>query len=263
MSDYTEAPTAVIADDEAHLRDFLASELAQAWPDLRIVGQAANGIEALRLVDELAPDIVFLDIQMPGMTGLDVAGRLAAAGAPPKIVFVTAHDHYAVEAFDHAAVDYLLKPAGAARLARTVKRLQAALDTPPAVEADALRALLGQLGMAVASPPKPPPLQWIRAAHGDQTRLISVDDVIYFQSNDKYTSVFTDEGESLIRTPLRQLREQLDEARFWQIHRGAIVAAKAVAATHTDCRGRLMLRLKGRTEQLVVSRNYAELFRQM
>jgi len=263
MTDHSAAPTALIADDEAHLRDFLASELALAWPGLRIVGQAANGIEALRLIDKLAPDIVFLDIQMPGMTGLDVAGRLAASDAAPKIVFVTAHDHYAVAAFDHAAVDYLLKPASAARLGRTVKRLQSAIEAPPAVEAGALRALLDQLGVSVAVTPKPPPLQWIRAAHGEQTRLISVDEVIYFQSNDKYTSVFTDEGESLIRTPLRQLREQLDEARFWQIHRGAIVAAKGVAATHTDFRGRLMLRLKGRKEELVVSRNYAELFRQM
>ena len=257
------APTAVIADDEDHLRDFLASELARAWPALRIIGQAANGIEALRLVDELAPDMVFLDIQMPGMTGLDVASRLAGSDAAPKIVFVTAHDHYAVAAFDHAAVDYLLKPASAERLARTVRRLQAALETPPAVETSALRALLGQLGVTVAVAPKPPPLQWIRAAHGERTRLISVEEVIYFQSNDKYTSVFTDEGESLIRTPLRQLREQLDEARFWQIHRGAIVAARAVAGTHTDFRGRLMLQLKGRKEELVVSRNYAELFRQM
>jgi len=263
MSEANTAPTAVIADDEAHLRDFLASELAKAWPALRIVGQAANGIEALRMVDELAPDIVFLDIQMPGMTGLDVASRLAASDQAPKIVFVTAHDHYAVAAFDHAAVDYLLKPASAARLARTVKRLQSAVEAPPAPEAAALRALLGQLGVTVAPALMPPPLQWIRAAHGEQTRLISVDDVIYFQSNDKYTSVFTEEGESLIRTPLRQLREQLDEARFWQIHRGAIVAAKAVASTHTDFRGRLMLKLKGRKEELVVSRNYAELFRQM
>lgn len=259
--DKFEGVTALIADDEAHLRDYLATQLAAAWPELRIAGQAANGIEALRLIDELAPDVVFLDIQMPGMTGLDVAARISGGEHGPRIVFVTAHDHYAVAAFDHAACDYLLKPASAARLARTVARLKTALETKPAGEAQALRDLLGKLGVAVA--PKPPPLQWIRAAHGQQTRLIAVDDVVYFQSNDKYTSVFTDEGESLIRTPLRQLREQLDEQHFWQIHRGVIVAAKAVAGTQTDFRGRLTVSLKGRPEELVVSRNYAEIFRQM
>lgn len=256
-----DAVTALIADDEAHLRDYLTGQLALAWPQLRIVGQAANGVEALRLIDELAPDIVFLDIQMPGLTGLEVAARLSTDEQAPHIVFVTAHDHYAVAAFDHAARDYLLKPASAERLARTVGRLKAALSSRPSGQAQALRELLGSLGVAVA--PRPAALQWIRAAHGSQTRLIPIDEVIYFQSNDKYTSVFTDDGESLIRTPMRALREQLDEQRFWQIHRSVIVAARAVAATHTDFRGRLMLSLKGRQEQLVVSRNYADLFKQM
>ena len=215
----------------------------------------------MRLVDELAPDIVFLDIQMPGMTGLDVAARLAAGELGPHIVFITAHDHYAVEAFEHSACDYLLKPASLERLGRTVARLKAALQDKPTGEAQTLRALLRQLGVAPIA--APPPLQWIRAAHGRETRLISIDEVVYFQSNDKYTSVFLQEGESLIRTPLRQLREQLPEAQFWQIHRGIIVAAKFVESTHTDFRGRLMLKLKGRPEQLVVSRNYVDLFKQM
>ncbi len=215
----------------------------------------------MRLVDELAPDIVFLDIQMPGMTGLDVAARLAAGELGPHIVFITAHDHYAVEAFEHSACDYLLKPASLERLGRTVARLKAALQDKPTGEAETLRALLRQLGVAPIA--APPPLQWIRAAHGRETRLISIDEVVYFQSNDKYTSVFLQEGESLIRTPLRQLREQLPEAQFWQIHRGIIVAAKFVESTHTDFRGRLMLKLKGRPEQLVVSRNYVDLFKQM
>ncbi|MDB5916171.1 MAG: Two-component system response regulator [Massilia sp.] len=221
----------------------------------------------MRLADELAPDIVFLDIQMPGMTGLDVAARLAAGERSPHIVFITAHDHYAVEAFEHCARDYLLKPASAERLARTVARLKSALRDKPAGEAEALRALLRQLGVtpppALPTAPPPQPLQWIRAAHGNETRLISVDEVVYFQSNDKYTSVFLQGGESLIRTPMRQLREGLDEARFWQIHRSIIVAAKFIEATHTDFRGRLMVKLKGRPEQLVVSRNYVDLFRQM
>jgi DNA-binding LytR/AlgR family response regulator len=225
------------------------------------VAKAEHGIEALRLADELTPDIVFLDIQMPGLSGLDVAARLASNEHGPHIVFVTAYDHHAVAAFDHAACDYLLKPVTAARLARTVARLRAAMQTKPVGEAATLRALLDQLG--VAAVPKPAPLQWIRAAHGKETRLIPIAEVLYFQSNDKYTSVFTLEGESLIRTPLRELRDGLDEQRFWQIHRSVIVAASAIAATHTDFRGRLMVRLKGREELLVVSRNYTDQFRQM
>lgn len=203
---------------------------------------------------------MFLDIQMPGLTGLDVAARLAGEHGP-HIVFITAHDHYAVEAFEHSAMDYLLKPASAERLARTVAKLKMALRDKPSGEAEALRALLRQLGVAAA--PAPQPLQWIRAAHGRETRLISIDEVVYFQSSDKYTSVYLQDGESLIRTPLRQLREQLDETRFWQIHRSVIVAAKSIDATHTDFRGRLLVKLKGRPEQLVVSRNYLDLFKQM
>jgi DNA-binding LytR/AlgR family response regulator len=220
----------------------------------------------LRLADELAPDIVFLDIQMPGMTGLDVAARLAASEPSPHIVFITAYDHYAVDAFEHCARDYLLKPASAERLGRTVARLKSALRDKPAGDAEALRSLLRQLGVRLEAPAAPAavqPLQWIRAAHGGETRLISIDEVVYFQSNDKYTSVYLQEGESLIRTPMRTLREGLDETRFWQIHRSIIVAAKFIEATHTDFRGRLMVKLKGRPEQLVVSRNYVELFRQM
>lgn len=225
------------------------------------MAKAEHGIEALRLADELTPDIVFLDIQMPGRSGLDVAARLASNEHGPHIVFVTAFDHHAVAAFEHAACDYLLKPVTAARLARTVARLRAAMQNKPVGEAATLRALLDQLG--VAAVPKPAPLQWIRAAHGKETRLIPIEEVLYFQSNDKYTSVFTLEGESLIRTPLRELRDGLDEQRFWQIHRSVIVAASAIAATHTDFRGRLMVRLKGREELLVVSRNYTDQFRQM
>jgi len=241
------------------------------------VAAAENGVEALRLADELAPDIVFLDIQMPGLSGLDVAARLASHAHGPHIVFVTAYDHHAVAAFEHAACDYLLKPVMATRLAHTVARLRAALQDKSAdeegnestnagadrsaAETAALRALLEKLG--VAAVPKPAPLQWIRAAHGKETRLIPIDEVIYFQSNDKYTSVFTAAGESLIRTSMRELRDSLDAQRFWQIHRGVIVAASAIDATHTDFRGRLMVKLKGRSEQLVVSRNYTDQFRQM
>jgi DNA-binding LytR/AlgR family response regulator len=222
--------------------------------------------------------VVFLDIRMPGLTGLDVAARLVAGPRPPHIVFVTAYDEYAVQAFEHSAVDYLLKPANLERLNKTVAKLKAALRSRDAAAASAapapaatpdLQALLLQLsthlGTAPAAAPAAAsaPLQWIRAAHGDETRLIPIEEVIYFQSNDKYTSVFLASGESLIRTPLSKLREQLDETQFWQIHRSVIVAARHVAGTRQDFRGRLMVQLKGRPEQLVVSRNYVDLFRQM
>ena len=230
-----------------------------------MAARAANGLEALRMIDEEAPDVAFLDIRMPGLTGLEVAARLADSLRPPHIVFITAFDQYAVEAFEHSAVDYLLKPASQERLDKAVAKLKTRLSAAaaPALPAAALQALLSQLGVAAAPAPAPAPLQWIRAAHGDETRLIPVDEVIYFQSNDKYTSVFLADGESLIRTPLSKLREQLDDKQFWQIHRSVIVAARHISGTRQDFRGRLMVQLKGRPEQLVVSRNYVDLFRQM
>jgi DNA-binding LytR/AlgR family response regulator len=275
--------TALLADDEPHLLSYLEEQLAIAWPDLQVAGRAPNGIEALRLIDELAPDVVFLDIQMPGLNGLELARRLAAGAGPgnaaPQVVFTTAHEQYALQAFDSEAFDYLLKPIRLERLQRTVARLKETLaerapapSTNPDTAAQ-LAAMLRQLGVPVpnapayapsnAAPANAAPLQWIRAAQGQETRLIAVDEVIYFQSNDKYTSVFIADGEHLIRTPLRQLREQLDEQQFWQIHRGVIVAARHVAGTRTDFRGRMLVKLKGRDEELVVSRNYADLFRQM
>jgi DNA-binding LytR/AlgR family response regulator len=273
---------ALIADDEPHLLAYLEEQLALAWPELHILGRAANGIEALRLIDELAPDVVFLDIQMPGLNGLQLASRLRSGGAAPQVVFITAHEQYALQAFDSEAFDYLLKPVRLERLQRTVARLREALAdraapaaAAPAVSPDSaaqLARMLRQLGVpvpgAASAPASAPaaaeaPLQWIRAAQGQETRLIAVAEVIYFESNDKYTSVFTADGEHLIRTPLRQLRDQLDQQQFWQIHRSVIVAARHVAGTRGDFRGRLLVRLKGRQEELVVSRNYADLFKQM
>ncbi len=274
-------PRALLADDEPHLLDYLEQALQQCWPQLQIIAKVANGIEALRVIDEQAPDIAFLDIRMPGLTGLQVAQQLTqltqltqqpGRARRPHIVFVTAFEHHAIEAFEHCAIDYLLKPPSAARLQKTVHKLQQALQqhTAPS-ELHTLLAQLGQLGQTLlpatnspASPaPRPTALEWIRAAHGEQTRLIAVDEVIYFQSNDKYTSVFTQTGESLIRTPLRELYEQLDTARFWQIHRSTVVAARHIAGTRRDFRGRLLVQLKQRPEELVVSRNYADLFKQM
>ncbi|CAH0144247.1 Transcriptional regulatory protein YehT [Massilia sp. Bi118] len=268
--------TALLADDEPHLLTYLEEQLASSWPELKIVGRAPNGVEALRLIDELAPDVVFLDIQMPGLNGLQLASRLSesAGSTAPHVVFTTAHEQYALQAFDSEAFDYLLKPIRLERLQRTVARLKETLAERAPAPAPAanpetaaqLAAMLRQLGVpvpGVPAAPAPAPLQWIRAAQGQETRLIAVDEVIYFQSNDKYTSVFIADGEHLIRTPLRQLREQLDANAFWQIHRGVIVAARHVAGTRTDFRGRLLVRLKGRPEELVVSRNFADLFRQM
>ncbi len=286
-------PRALLADDEAHLLDYLQRQLHQLWPELQIVAKAANGPDALRLIDELAPDIAFLDIRMPGQSGLDVARQLVEGGKPPHIVFITAYNQYAVDAFDQSAQDYLLKPVEMARLEKTVAKLKAALSqsaaeaaspvagaTGPAIDSklvSLLAQLTQQLAPAQGSSPSPAiasalipalalpaaRLQWIRTAHGDETRLIAVDEVIYFQSNDKYTSVFTQEGESLIRTPLRELHAQLDPDQFWQIHRSTVVAVRHIAGTKRDFRARLLVHLKGRPEQLVVSRNYVDLFRQM
>lgn len=281
-------PSAIIADDEIHLQQLLQKRLQQVWPELQIIGTACNGPDALRLIDELAPDIAFLDIRMPGNSGLDVARLLAAGGKAPQIVFVTAYDQYAIDAFEHAALDYVLKPPSLERLQKCVVRLKTALARTAPTTPD-LATLLAQLSQHMGaqagtqtgapghqqvapapfqprqlSPPASPPLlQWIHAAHGGETRLIAIDEVIYFQSNDKYTSVFTQDGESLLRTPLREIQEQLDPTRFWQIHRSTIVAVKSIAGTKRDFRARLLVKLKGRSEELVVSRNYVDLFKQM
>ena len=257
------APRALIADDEPRLASYLAEKLAAAWPELQVAGIAANGAEALRLIEDHDPDILFLDIRMPGLTGLEVARR-AAEGI--HIVFVTAYDQYALEAFEHAAVDYLLKPVTDERLAETIRRLRERLKSPAASAElkstlDALARVLPGLGGPGADSPER--LAWIRASVGNQVRLIAVDDVSYFQANDKYTSVFTADGEALIRTSLRELGDQLDPQRFWQIHRGTIVNVAHVAATTRDLGGRTLIKLKARPETLLVSRAFAHRFRQM
>lgn len=271
-------PTALIADDEAYLIDYLQAQLGNLWPQLRVVATALNGLDALRLADEIAPDIAFLDIRMPGLSGLEVAQRLAESKHPPHIVFITAYEQHAVAAFEQSAIDYLLKPPSAERLQKTIEKLKFALQVRRAPEIhsllDQLSAQLQPIAIPAASPAQASvasstgatsstALQWIRAAHAGETRLIAVEEVIYFQSNDKYTSVMTADGEYLIRTPLRELHSQLDSAQFWQIHRSTVVAVKHIAATKRDFRGRLLVKLKGRKEELVVSRNFVELFKQM
>ena len=257
----TTRPTAVVADDEPRLAEYLASRLAALWPELVIAGVAANGPEAQAMLATEAPDIAFLDIRMPGLTGLEVA---RSAAAHVHVVFVTAYDQYAVDAFDRAAVDYLLKPVGDERLAETVARLKAKLQADTAPELRAALAVIAKLAPhqrnAAGAPER---LAWIRASTGSQVKLIAVEEVSYFQANDKYTSVFTAEGEALIRTPLKELGEQLDPACFWQVHRGTIVNLGHVSTTTRDLTGRVTLTLKTRPEQVAVSRAYAHLFKQM
>ncbi|MBV8465079.1 MAG: response regulator transcription factor [Burkholderiales bacterium] len=257
--------TALIADDEQVLADFLKAELAELWPELHIVDVANNGVDALRMIDELAPTVAFLDIRMPGMTGLDVATKLLGHAAAPHIVFVTAYDQYAVDAFEREAVDYLLKPPTRERLGRTVDKLKRRLAEAPKQPAviGGQDELLARLAAALGHTPIVPRLDWIRAAHGTETRLIAIDEVIYFEANDKYVSVFTQDGESLIRTPLKELIDSLDPSRFWQVHRGTVVAVRHIAGTTRDFRGRTLIKLKLRPEELVVSRAYLHLFKQM
>lgn len=252
--------TALIADDESVLVDFLKAELAVLWPELKVVAVAHNGVEALRLIDEWAPTIAFLDIRMPGLSGLEVASKLQGTQAAPRVIFVTAYDQYAVDAFEREAVDYLLKPPTRERLGRAVERLKRQLaepSAPPAAE------LLARLTAALAQAPATPRLEWLRAAHGAETRVIAVDEVIYFEANDKYVSVFTEAGESLIRMPLRELMDALDPSKFWQVHRSTVVAVKHIAGTSRDFRGRTLLRLKNRPQELLVSRAYLHQFKQM
>ena len=253
--------TAIIADDEPPLAEYLRARLAVLWPELTIAGIAANGPEAQALLAAEAPDIAFLDIRMPGLTGLDVA---RGAGADVHVVFVTAFDQYAMDAFERAAADYLLKPVSDERLAQTVERLKMRVGKEVASpDLVALRALLAQLAPQLGIAASGERLAWIRASIGQQVRLIAVADVCYFQANDKYTSVFTREGEALIRTPLRELAEGLDPNHFWQVHRGTIVNLAHVATTARDFTGRVSLTLKTRPETIAVSRAFAHRFKQM
>jgi len=250
-------PTAIIAEDEATLRGQLVEQLGQLWPELAIVGEAADGVQALRLLDEHRPDVMFLDIQMPGATGLEVARE---ASGRCHVVFVTAYDQHAVAAFDQGAVDYVLKPVSAARLFTAVSRLKQRLGTPPA-RLDA--TLSGLAGAAAAPAAARQYLRWINASVGQNVKLITVDEVSYFQADNKYTRVVTGEGEALIRKPLKELVEELDPNQFWQIHRSTLVNASSIAGVTRDFRGRMLVKLKARPETLLVSDSYTHLFRQM
>ena len=252
---------AVVAEDEELLRNELLSLLAQAWPDLEIVAVCEDGGATLEAIEAHRPDVAFLDIRMPGLTGLEVAAAASEASPKTHVVFVTAYNQYAIDAFDRGAVDYLLKPIVLDRLEATVKRLKARLSSAP--DAGALAAIVEQLRVHLPGATKGAALAWITASVGKETRLIMVDDVAYFQADNKYTTVMTAEGEALVRKPIRELLEVLDAANFKQIHRSTIVNMKAIAAVTRDDSGRGTIRLKNRPETLPVSLTFMSLFKNM
>jgi DNA-binding LytR/AlgR family response regulator len=252
-------PTAIIADDERLMRDQLRMRLQDAWPELQIIGEAKNGDEAVQLVGELKPDLTFLDIRMPGKTGMEAARDI---GDTSLVVFVTAYDQYAVEAFERGAIDYVLKPTEPDRLRVTVDRLKERLERPPANVNDSVSAMLSQLAEKIASP-KPKHLQWIQASIGQDLRMIPVEDILFFRSDEKYTSVQTSGFEALIRKPVRDLADELDPSLFWQIHRATLVNVNAIEGVTRDIRGRHLVMVKGRPEKLEVSRSFLHLFKQM
>ena len=252
----------VIAEDEILLRDALVQLLEEVWPELDIVAACDDGGSALEAIATHQPDVAFLDIRMPGLTGLEVAAALADASPKTQTVFVTAYDQYAIDAFDKGAVDYLLKPVSRTRLMATVQRIKSRIDTG-VYDAAALGALLAQLGRSLPNSSKEPPLVWLTASAGSETRLIMVDDIAYFQSDTKYTVVMTAQGEALLRKPIRELLDVLDPNIFKQIHRSTIVNFKAVASVSRDETGRGVIKLRTRPETLAVSQPFMSLFRNM
>ena len=271
--------TAVIADDERLLREQLSARLAEVWPELEIVGEAKNGTEAVELVEEHHPDLVFLDIRMPGMNGIEAARAIAQLpvdeeGAKPEnrppwrgaeIVFITAYDQYAIEAFEQGVVDYVLKPAERERLQVTVDRVRKRLanrGSDGAPDASGMQGLLQKLAEKM-NPGAVPRLKWIQATVGTSIQMIPVEDVLFFISDEKYTRVQTASLEALIRKPIKELVAELDADQFWQIHRSTLVNARAIAGVTRDLRGRQLVAVRGHPEKLEVSRSYAGLFKGM
>jgi len=251
---------AVIADDERLMREQLRSRLQELWPELEIVGEAKNGAEAVEMVSTQRPQVVFLDIRMPAKTGIEAAREIAALpGRVPEIVFVTAYDEYAIDAFKQGVIDYVLKPAERERLAVTVERLKQRLAAP-SDSADALQQALARLAEKLEPQAR---LRWIQASIGAEIRMIPVDEVLFFVSDEKYTRVQTAQQEALIRKPIKELLAELDPQQFWQIHRSTLINARAIAGIVRDERGRQLVAIKGRPEKLEVSRSYAHLFKGM
>ena len=284
------APRAVLADDERLMREQLRARLSEVWPELQIVGEARNGLEAVQMVDEHRPEVVFLDIRMPGLTGVEAARQITqlpprtandGTGGDedgdededellPEIVFITAYDQYAVEAFEQGVADYVLKPAERERLLVTVQRIQQRLaarnapagsvDAPPAPN---MQQLLHQLGARLNPGSTPSHLHWIQATVGQAIQMIPVDEVLFFISDEKYTRVQTAQVEALIRKPIKELVDEVDPRVFWQIHRSTLVNVKCIAGVTRDFRGRQIVTVKGHPEKLEVSRSYAGLFKGM
>jgi DNA-binding LytR/AlgR family response regulator len=253
--------TALIADDEPLLRERLVRHLTTLWPELQIVAEARNGREAVELFDEQGADVVFLDVHMPGMNGIEAA---RAIGTRAAIVFVTAYEQYAVQAFEHGAIDYLVKPFEEERLAETVKRLRARQEAAAPRPDGALDPLLDRLAAEIRKQtPARTHLQWIRASVGNAVRLIPVDEVVYLRSDEKYTLVAWAGGEALIRKTIRELADELDEERFVQVHRSVIVNLRHVAQVVRGSNETADVHLRGRSEVLPVSRSYLHLFKQM
>ncbi len=254
--------TALIADDEPHLARALREHLARLWPELQVLHVARNGVEAAEQIAALQPDLAFLDIQMPGLTGLEVAQGIEGR---TRVVFVTAYDEYAVQAFEQEATDYVLKPVNDARLQRMVERVRRALAQPAADDGDTrLLATLQRLLPAAAGAATPPArLRWVRASAGDITHQVAVEDVLFFRADDKYTCVHTATAEHLIRTPIAELAAALDPERFVQVHRSTIVNLAFLVGTRRDETSRLFLRLRGHAQELPVSRAYVHLFKAM
>ena len=278
-STFLPALRALIADDERLLREQLQSRLKQVWPELEIIGMARDGLEAVRMADELRPDIIFLDIRMPGQTGIEAASDIVSLdGWKGELVFVTAYDEYAVSAFERGAIDYLLKPVEAERLQTTRARIEARrkgvgannntsdpaqASTHAAAQAatDTMMQTLLSVQRQLSGAPTTPKLRWVQASTGATTRLIAVEDILFFRSDEKYTRVQTAEQEALIRVPIKDLLPQLNEEVFWQIHRSTIVNVGEIAAVTRDDTGRQRVSLKRHPELLEVSRSFGHLFR--
>jgi DNA-binding LytR/AlgR family response regulator len=275
----TSHPRAVIADDERLMRDQLRSRLQQVWPELEVVAEAKNGLEAVAAVSQHRPDVIFLDIRMPGLTGVEAAKEIAQLDLGedsllPEMVFITAYDQYAMDAFEHGVVDYVLKPAEPERLKVTAKRIQGRLskrllegEAGPALgeqsgSGSSVQQLLHTLA-AQLSGHRPVYLSWLQASVGQTLQMVAVEDVLFCVSDEKYTRVQTAKQEFLIRKPIKELVEELDPQVFWQIHRSTLVNVKAIAGVQRDERGRQEVLIKGRAEKLAVSRSASQLFRSM
>lgn len=267
--------TALIADDERLMREQLRARLAEVWPALQIVAEAKNGLEAVELARQHRPEVVFLDIRMPGMTGVEAARAIAQLPDELddwdgcEIVFITAYDQYAVEAFEQGVVDYVLKPAERERLQTTVERIErrlaqrAATHEPPASAGSDMQALLHRLAQQMAPGGAKPRLKWIQATVGQSIQMVPVDEVLFFISDEKYTRVQTAALEALIRKPIKELIDELDPEVFWQIHRSTLVNTNHIAGVSRDMRGRQLVSVKGHPEKLEVSRSYTGLFKGM